>query len=105
MDVVQLHQGDSSYPSALEEHLGDLAPAVITARGNLEILTGRTQDSPLLALFCSVRCPGNLILQTYDFAQRLRQTSITDSGERVALWNGVAIPVHRAMLLSPDARE
>jgi predicted Rossmann fold nucleotide-binding protein DprA/Smf involved in DNA uptake len=80
MNIARFYQGTPGYPSALQEHFGDLAPAVITARGNLEILTGRTQDSPLLALFCSVRCPGNLILQTYDFVQRLRQMSITVIG-------------------------
>lgn len=38
-----------------------------TNLGNLDILR-----HPLLALFCSVRCPGNLILQTYDLARALR---------------------------------
>lgn len=39
--------------------------------GNPEVLKGR-----LLALFCSVRCPGNLILQTYDLARELRESKI-----------------------------
>lgn len=30
-----------------------------------------------LALFCSVRCPGRLILQTYDLAQALRAAGVT----------------------------
>jgi predicted Rossmann fold nucleotide-binding protein DprA/Smf involved in DNA uptake len=30
-----------------------------------------------LALFCSVKCPGNLILQTYDLTQNLRQTGVS----------------------------
>jgi predicted Rossmann fold nucleotide-binding protein DprA/Smf involved in DNA uptake len=29
-----------------------------------------------LALFCSVKCPGNLILQTYDLAQNLRLAGV-----------------------------
>ncbi len=29
-------------------------------------------ERPLLALFCSVKCPGKLILETYDLARRLR---------------------------------
>lgn len=91
VNITRFYQGSPGYPSALREYLGDLAPAAITALGNLEILTGRIQSSPLLALFCSVRCPGNLILQTYDFAQRLRQTSITVIG-------GFHSPVERECL-------
>lgn len=35
--------------------------------GNLEIL-----QRPLLGFFCSVKCPGDLILRTYDLARALR---------------------------------
>ncbi len=42
-------------------------PSCTTLLGNRDILR-----HPLLALFCSVRCPGNLILQTYDLARALR---------------------------------
>jgi len=34
-------------------------------------------DRPKLALFCSVKCPGALILQTYDTVQALRAQGIT----------------------------
>lgn len=40
--------------------------------GNLDIL-----KSNVLALFCSVRCPGKLILQTYDLAVALRNAGVT----------------------------
>jgi predicted Rossmann fold nucleotide-binding protein DprA/Smf involved in DNA uptake len=33
-----------------------------------------------LALFCSARCPGRLILQTYDLAQRFRQSGLVIMG-------------------------
>ena len=33
-----------------------------------------------LALFCSVKCPGNLILQTYDLACALRDAGVTVIG-------------------------
>lgn len=39
--------------------------------GNLQILQNQT-----LALFCSVQCPGDLILKTYDLARTLRDTNI-----------------------------
>jgi predicted Rossmann fold nucleotide-binding protein DprA/Smf involved in DNA uptake len=34
-------------------------------------------DRPLVALFCSVKCPGKLILDTYDFAKQLRARGVT----------------------------
>lgn len=40
--------------------------------GDSEILA-----CPKLALFCSVKCPGKLILETYDTAQALRNAGIT----------------------------
>jgi predicted Rossmann fold nucleotide-binding protein DprA/Smf involved in DNA uptake len=43
----------------------------LTAIGNLESL-----QQPAIALFCSVKCPGDLILQTYDLAQSLRDAQI-----------------------------
>jgi predicted Rossmann fold nucleotide-binding protein DprA/Smf involved in DNA uptake len=34
-------------------------------------------DRPKVALFCSVKCPGKLILDTYDLAKRLRDEGVT----------------------------
>ncbi len=48
----------------------------ITARGNLDIL----KQSDMLALFCSRRCPGDLILKLYDYARELRQQNATVIG-------------------------
>lgn len=42
-------------------------PALWTI-GNRDLLKGQ-----LLALFCSSKCPGNIILKCYDFAQELRK--------------------------------
>jgi hypothetical protein len=75
MEIVRLAQDNLRYPPALKTHLGADAPARIAALGNLDILQRRT-----LALFSSIRCPGNLILQTYDLAQNLRQQGITVIG-------------------------
>lgn len=63
---------DPRYPAALKTPLGARAPASVAALGDLDILRRRT-----LALFCSVKCPGDLILKTYDLAQNLRQTGVT----------------------------
>ena len=53
----------------LRERLGADAPPELTARGNLALLA-----VPKTALFCSARCPGNLILRTYDQAAQWRDT-------------------------------
>lgn len=45
---------------------------MITARGNLSLLSNRS-----LALFCSIRCPGNVILLAYDLALALRDAGVT----------------------------
>ena len=39
--------------------------------GNLRLL-----DEPLTALFCSRRCPGDLILKTYDLARAMRDAGV-----------------------------
>lgn len=48
-------------------------------------------DRPLLALFCSRRCPGSVILRAYDLAVALR-----DAG--VAVIGGFQTPMEREML-------
>ena len=41
------------------------------SKGNLRLL-----EEPLTALFCSARCPGDLILLTYDLARYLRDAGV-----------------------------
>jgi predicted Rossmann fold nucleotide-binding protein DprA/Smf involved in DNA uptake len=49
-----------------------LAPCPqLWALGNLDILT-----MPLLGFFCAIRCPGNIILRTYDLALALREAGV-----------------------------
>jgi len=71
--VITRHQ--AQYPVALAVHLGHHAPANLAALGNLDAL----QTKPL-ALFCSRKCPGDLILQTYDLAQHWRDQGVTVIG-------------------------
>jgi predicted Rossmann fold nucleotide-binding protein DprA/Smf involved in DNA uptake len=67
--------GDPRYPALLGKHLGHHAPAGIFVLGNFEVL----QTKPL-ALFCSRKCPGDLILKTYDLAQHWRNQGVTVIG-------------------------
>ncbi|HEA69604.1 MAG TPA: hypothetical protein ENI07_22750 [Desulfobacterales bacterium] len=72
MDTTNLKKNDPNYPLALKKHQGKDAPNAITAIGNLDIL----RKNPT-ALFCSAKCPGDLIVKTYDIAQILRDAGIT----------------------------
>ena len=56
----------------MQQHLGKDAPNDITAIGNLDILRYNST-----ALFCSTKCPGDLIVKTYDIAQILRDAGMT----------------------------
>lgn len=71
LTIVRITKSDASYPFTLKQFLSGLAPESIFALGSLDILKQRA-----LALFCSVKCPGNLILQTYDLVRELRDAGI-----------------------------
>jgi len=75
MEIVCLKQGDTHYPSQLRRCLDSQVPENVTALGNLDLLQHKT-----LALMCSVKCPGNLILQTYDLAKQWREAGMTVIG-------------------------
>lgn len=75
MEIMLLRQGDAPYPSALSLYLGKDAPSSIATLGNLEALKHN-----MLALFCSVKCPGKLILKSHDLAQQLMQAEVTVIG-------------------------
>jgi predicted Rossmann fold nucleotide-binding protein DprA/Smf involved in DNA uptake len=70
MNLVHISQDDPRYPPTLRTR--SETPAFIAAVGNLDILRRKK-----LALFCSVKCPGALILQTYDLARALRDAGVT----------------------------
>ena len=70
-EATQRQQTTIGPPAALAWYLGTAAPAAITAIGDLALL-----DRAPVALFCSVQCPGQLILQLYDLAERLRAAAV-----------------------------
>lgn len=55
--------------------LGDSAPSAFAALGDLSILATK-----MCALFCSLRCPGDLIPRTLDLAVAFRSAGITVIG-------------------------
>ncbi|MDP3062946.1 MAG: DNA-processing protein DprA, partial [Chloroflexota bacterium] len=66
-----LQPGDPAYPAEWLKAAGH-ANGLVTARGNVDLLAGHQ----FVALFCSVRCPGDLILKTYDLARALRDAGV-----------------------------
>jgi len=75
IDTVNLDKHNPNYPSALNKHMGEDAPKALTAIGNVDILHHNST-----ALFCSQKCPGDLILKTYDLAQIFRHAGMTVIG-------------------------
>ena len=63
---------DRTHPSFPATLRGD-GPAIeqLWAIGNLDLL-----ERPLLALFCSMQCPGEVIVRSYDVARGLRDRGV-----------------------------
>jgi predicted Rossmann fold nucleotide-binding protein DprA/Smf involved in DNA uptake len=59
------------YPSCFRDKKDRALFPQIWALGDVAIL-----QKPLLGLFCSVKCPGDLILRTYDLARALRDAGV-----------------------------
>lgn len=69
MNTTSITPDDSAYPSSIKERLP--TQPTLTAIGNRELLRCRP-----LALFCSIKCPGDVILQTYDLIRAIRDAGI-----------------------------
>jgi len=74
---LPVHVGPSSQhlPADLEQRLGWFSEKNLQAVGNLRIA-----DRKKLALFCSKKCPGTLIIRTHDLAHTLRNAGATVIG-------------------------
>jgi len=83
---IEILQGSKAFPQEVRQFLSERTRAGVTALGNIEIL-----QSTKLAIFCSVRCPGKLILAAHDFCQELRNKKVTVAG-------GFHSPVERECL-------
>lgn len=72
MNIIQIHQDNRHYPPALEKYPSKNARNTLTVIGNPDILQNKT-----LAVFSSVKCPGSVILKTYDLMRQFRDKDIT----------------------------
>ena len=70
--IFTIKNGDPRYPLSLTQYFADETPAAVTAIGNLNLL----QSKPL-AIFSSSKCPGALILKTYDLLSQLKESTET----------------------------
>ncbi len=75
MNIVLINQTDSTYSYSLKKYLADDAPETIAAIGNTDILQNRT-----IAIFSSIKCPGKIILKTYEYIRQLRERNVTVIG-------------------------
>jgi predicted Rossmann fold nucleotide-binding protein DprA/Smf involved in DNA uptake len=71
LQAQPLPRGAAEYPAGLLRMLGDRAPIRCFTLGDRKALT-----QPLLALFCSERCPGDLIIKACDAATALRDAGV-----------------------------
>jgi hypothetical protein len=69
MNTAVIRPDDSTFPRPVVD--GIWTRSTITALGNVDLLRRAS-----LALFCSIRCPGKLILETYDFARAVRDVGV-----------------------------
>jgi len=73
--IILIDQNDERYPANLDRYLGSEAPGTIRALGNIDILKNRK-----MGIFCSSRCPGDLIIKTYDLSKKWRDDGVTVIG-------------------------
>jgi predicted Rossmann fold nucleotide-binding protein DprA/Smf involved in DNA uptake len=69
--VNVIEPGSPDYPQTLKTTDNSACYPQIWAIGNLEIL-----NKKLLGFFCSIKCPGGIILKTYDLARSFRDAGI-----------------------------
>ena len=81
--IQHIIQTDKNYPSSIKAYLDADTPETIWTRGNLDLLTYSQNDideRALWAIFCSSKCPGEIILKTHDLAQEFKNKGISTIG-------------------------
>ena len=74
-DLTIIEPDSPEFPAGLRDMTLWATSPKIWAIGNRKIL-GR----PLVGFFCSIRCPGDIILRTYDMARSLRDAGVAVIG-------------------------
>src|SRR4030043_131352 len=69
--AVVLNSKNPHFPSLLSRVSESAGFSRFWTIGDVKIL-----NTPLLGLLCSIRCPGRVIVQTYDLARSLRDAQV-----------------------------
>jgi predicted Rossmann fold nucleotide-binding protein DprA/Smf involved in DNA uptake len=75
VDMSAMEIADPMTPTVLRDAMADGGFQRVWAMGNTALF-----HNPLLGFFCSTRCPGEVILRTYDLARALRHARVTVIG-------------------------
>lgn len=75
MQTTVLSSTAAAHPASLQTNLGAAVPQMLTTIGNVDIL-----QRSLLGNFSSTKCPGNVIIKTYDLARTLRNAGVAVVG-------------------------
>lgn len=86
MEVRRILRGEPDFPHTLNASGGLLTAEFMDALGNAAIL-----QEKMRGLLCSVKCPGDIILKTFDTARALRDAGVTVIGG-FSLANGKGMP-------------
>jgi predicted Rossmann fold nucleotide-binding protein DprA/Smf involved in DNA uptake len=73
--IRRLESGEPDYPTILRDRLGDAAPRSLYALGDMAIIRNR-----LLGLVCSIRCPGSIVIKTFDAIREVRDAGVVVIG-------------------------
>lgn len=79
----RITQTDKNYPSHIQAYLKNDSPETIWTRGNIELLPieqNTTETTDLWAIFCSSKCPGEIILNAHDLAHQFRNKGVSTVG-------------------------
>ena len=75
LKIIRYKTETPDMPAVLRRCIGAGGEAPVALLGDSAILEGR-----LIGFFCSVRCPGDVILKTFDLARSLRDADVTVVG-------------------------
>ena len=80
--IQRITPKDPNYPEGVKEYLKTDTPEIIWSIGNTDLLPGpnTTLNGDLWALFCSNKCPGEIILKAHDLAQKFKERGIPTIG-------------------------
>ncbi len=74
--IHRITQKDINFPASIGAYLKIDTPEVIWARGNIDLLPKEN----LWALFCSNKCPAEIILKAHDLAHEFKEVGVSTIG-------------------------